>query len=277
MKNNWLKSIEYKTVPLSGVDVNDRIVTGIAAVFGNVDEGGDITHPGAFKKTIAEQTGRVKHLWNHDFNQPPTAVVKDLREVGRDELPADVRTRYADAKGGLVVVREYLDTPRGNEILAGIKAGAITEMSYGYNVTQKDFTKGSDGRAIRNLRQVRLLDTSDVPWGMNPATVAAKSMTEQLAYLLDEAADLTNLMAVGQQLTPDDLAQIQQVIASLQAVLQAASAAEAPDAMDASMSSEEAPMEMMSAVPPAPDQSKAHTVNAAALLARLAIAEREYA
>lgn len=269
MKNNWLKSIEYKTVPLSGVDVTDRTVTGIAAVFGNVDEGGDITHPGAFKKTIAEQQGRVKHLWNHDFNQPPTAVVKDLREVGRDDLPADVRTRYPEAKGGLLVVREYLDTPRGNEILAGVKAGAITEMSYGYNVTQRDFTKGADGKIVRNLRQVRLLDTSDVPWGMNPATVAAKSLTEELSFLMERTQDFTDLMAVGQTLAPEELNTIQQVIASLQAILKTVE--------DASMSSAEAPMEMMSAVPPAPDQSKAHTVPTMALLARLAIAERSLA
>jgi DNA primase large subunit len=47
-------------------------------------------------------------------------------------------------------------------------------MSYAYDVTRSDFEE-IDGVQVRNIREVKLYDVSDVTWGMNPATVAAKS------------------------------------------------------------------------------------------------------
>jgi hypothetical protein len=73
-----------------------------------------------------------------------------------------------------MVTRKYLDTDRGNEILEGIKAGAINEMSFGFNPIKYDF-EDVDGMLVRNLKEVRLWDTSDVNWGANPATVASKA------------------------------------------------------------------------------------------------------
>lgn len=167
------RDAEYKVGPTFTQQVNDRTVTGIAAVFGNVDDGGDMLHPGAFTKTIKEGRSRVRHLWNHDASQPPTAVIRDLREIGRGDLPPDMVQQFPDAKGGLQVSREYLDTPRASEILASIRAGAINEMSFGFIPVRKDLSH-ADGKSVRNLREVALLDTSDVPWGMNPATRAVK-------------------------------------------------------------------------------------------------------
>lgn len=55
---------EYKTFPaiISGVDEVKGIVEPIWAVMGNIDEGLDIVHPGAFTKTFAERGLRVKVL-----------------------------------------------------------------------------------------------------------------------------------------------------------------------------------------------------------------------
>ena len=178
--------VEYKTSPIAMQQISDRTVTGIASVFGNIDDGDDITHPGAFAKTLKEGSARVRHLWQHDARSPPTARIVELREVSRDELPDDVRRIYPDAKGGLLVSREYLDTPRGNEILQGIRAGAITEMSFGFNVVKKDMSS-VDGKQVRNLRENRLFETSDVMWGMNPATRAKKGA---LPYLETKRAAL---------------------------------------------------------------------------------------
>lgn len=167
-------SIEYKVSQITAQQVNEaRTVTGLAAIFGNVDDGGDRIWAGAFNKTIQEQKTRVRHMWNHELDQPPTAVIKDLREVGRGELPADLLSKFPEAKGGLQVTREYLATPRADEILAGIRAGAISEMSISYFPIRKDF-EHSEGKSIRNLREVQLLETSDVTWGMNPASRAIK-------------------------------------------------------------------------------------------------------
>ena len=173
--------MEHKSFPMFTKQIDGREVTGITAVFGNIDYYGDILHKGAFKKTIAESGHRVRHLWQHDASMPPTATIKELREVGRGDLPADIKERFPDIKGGLLVVRGYLDTPRGNEVLAALKADppAISEMSFGYDPVKWDFEELEDGEykgmLVRHLREVRLWDTSDVNWGANPATIAAKA------------------------------------------------------------------------------------------------------
>ncbi len=164
---------EYKVGPGITLNINDRTVTGLAAVTGNLDDGNDRIWPGAFTQTVNENRGRIRHLWNHDDSQPPTAVIRDLHEIGREHLPPDLLTQYPEAKGGLLVAREYLNTPRADEILAGIRASAIKEMSIRYLPIRKDY-EHHEGKSARNLREVRLLETSDVLWGMNPATRAVK-------------------------------------------------------------------------------------------------------
>lgn len=167
--------MEYKTLPQYIKTIEDRTVSGVFAVHGNVDGGGDRSHPGSFAKTISEGMGRIKFLWMHNPMDPPTAVIKALREIGRDDLPPAVLAAAPEATGGAEVVREYLPTPRGEEILVGIKSGAITEMSYGYDPLKWDIaTEGS--QRVRNLRELRLWDISDVTWGMNPATAGSKSL-----------------------------------------------------------------------------------------------------
>lgn len=168
--------MEYKTFAAETKQIEDRTVTGLAAITGNVDDGNDRIWRGAFKKTIRERAGRVRHLWMHDPLAPPTAAIRELTEVDAADLPPEVRRKYPDATGGLLVKREYLRTPRGDEILAAIAAGAISEMSFGYDPVKFDFEGGEDkgGPLVRNLRELRLWDTSDVNWGMNSATVASK-------------------------------------------------------------------------------------------------------
>lgn len=168
--------METKTFYSKVASIEDRTVTGISAVSGVVDSGNDLIHKGAFAKTILERLSRVKHLWQHDNTLPPIAAIVELREVGRMELPADMKAKWPQAKGGLLVKRQYLETERGNEVLAGLKSEppAITEMSFGYDAVKFDFEQADEqSPTIRNLHELRLWDTSDVNWGMNEATVAA--------------------------------------------------------------------------------------------------------
>lgn len=175
--------MEYKSFPSKVLSVeNDRTIAGISAVMGVLDAGYDRLFKGAFTKTLEERADRVKHLWQHDYTQPPTAAIVEMKEVGRTELPPELKAKYPEAKGGLYVKRSYLDTPRGNEVLAGLKSepAAVTEMSFGYDPVKFDFEELTDedvkGMLVRNLREVRLWDTSDVNWGMNAATVALIKM-----------------------------------------------------------------------------------------------------
>lgn len=171
--------MDFKYLPAFTKAVTDRTVVGFFAIHGNVDAGSDRSHPGAFAHAT-DGRNRVKHLWNHGggmFDQgqsPPIAAIKSISEVLLDGLTPEVLAYAPDATGGALVEREYLDTPRGNEVLAGIRAGAITEMSYAYEANDYKYVVEAD-REIRDIYAMSLFDTSDVNWGMNPATVGKKS------------------------------------------------------------------------------------------------------
>lgn len=170
--------IEYKASKAAMMGIDDRTVTGIFAVHGNLDSGDgwtmrDRSHPGLFGDFTVDGRKRAVFLWQHRSQDPPIATIDRLFEVAAADLPPAVRAYAPDATGGVAVARTYLDTPRANEVLAGLKAGAITEMSYAYEATRYDFEEPKDGgMLVRNLYAAEIFDVSDVNWGMNPATSA---------------------------------------------------------------------------------------------------------
>lgn len=172
--------MDYKTLPyfVKELDRKTRMVTGIFAVHGNVDSGGDMSVNGSFEKRLGEGRSRVRFLWNHNSMNPPIASIKEIREVGRDELPAKVLEWAPDASGGVMVKREYYDDiPLSEWVFKSIEKGDITEMSYAYDVHEYTIKEGEDGkRSIRILNEVELYDISDVNWGMNPATAGVKGL-----------------------------------------------------------------------------------------------------
>jgi len=177
MADRQFKSLPYFAIKAAEADGNSRVRKGIAAVFGNIDSVGDRIMPGAFQKTITEGRKRVKHLWNHDFSTPPIASITELKEVSRDELPPEVLAYAPEATGGLMVSREYYKTDLADWVLQAIDKGDVAEMSFGFNIIREQKAE-HDGQDIRELKELMLMDTSDVNWGANSATVTvgAKSV-----------------------------------------------------------------------------------------------------
>lgn len=171
---------EQKTMTafVTSVDEAQGIVTAIVNTFGVIDDGGDVVHPGAFTKTIAERSGRVRVLDGHNTDSIMRALGKpiSIREVGRGELPQEVLAQYPEATGGLETTTQYLlNTPEGDGAFKRLVAGAVTEYSIGYDALDVDYSKMRDPRTgkeivVRNLRSIRLWEYSPVLWGMNPAT-----------------------------------------------------------------------------------------------------------
>lgn len=200
MKAKTQRECEIKTMPHFMKGIDGRRVTGITAVMGNVDDGGDRIIAGAFSKTLAENARRIRHLWQHgadgwDYGvTPPIAAITRIQEIGRDALPAEALALAPLATGGLEVEREYLPTPRGDEILAAYQAGIELEMSIGYETIigkwiEDDSQRVSFGH-YRDLIEIKLFDTSDVNWGMNSATVGSKGFERRLALLVERMKTL---------------------------------------------------------------------------------------
>lgn len=185
--------MEVKRLNQYTKSIADRTVTGIFSVSGNMDDYHDIVQAGSFAKTIKERGTAILHLWQHDMESPATAVIKSLREVGRAELPDDAKSAYPEATGGAEVVREYLDTPRANEVLANIKAGVPLQMSYSYDAVKSTFEQ-RDGIRVRLLSEQKLYETSDCTFGANDATAASKSRPPSASKL---RGALKSLKAMG--------------------------------------------------------------------------------
>jgi HK97 family phage prohead protease len=167
-------------------DTKQGIVEAIVAVMGNIDQGDDIIHPGSFTKTIQERRGKIRVLDQHqtDSIMRVVGVPLDIRELGRDQLPAGLLQQYPDATGGLYTKTQYLlNTPEGLGTFQRIDAGAVDEYSIGYDPLDVDYSKvkmpNGTERTARNLRTNKLYEYSPVIWAMNSATqtLSAKGAT----------------------------------------------------------------------------------------------------
>jgi HK97 family phage prohead protease len=119
---------------------------GRLAIYNNVDEGGDVIEPGAFRKTLQEGGGTIPLLWNHQTAEP----------IGTLEL-ADSATALL-AKGRLV-----LSVNRGREVYDLMRAGAVKGLSIGYRVVKEQLT-----HSVRRLKEIRLYEGSLCVVPMNP-------------------------------------------------------------------------------------------------------------
>lgn len=143
--------MERKTVPIKfDFDVkNDqtagRMFTGYASTF-DVDLGGDMIMQGAFKKTLAERSDRVKILWQHS-----DPIGKPLRMIEDNK--------------GLYVEGKISRTRLGDEALELMKDGVVDQMSIGFSIPAGKSDRDENG--LRIIKEVKLFEFSPVTFPMN--------------------------------------------------------------------------------------------------------------
>lgn len=137
-------------VALEIKSLGTREFEGHGSIFGNVDLGGDVVVPGAFKRSLAKHkaAGSMPAMfWMHQPDQVP-GVYTDMEE---------------DSKG-LYVRGELVDTQLGNDMRVLLKKKAVRGLSIGYRTIDSDYTKEGD----RLLKEVDLWEVSLVSLAMNP-------------------------------------------------------------------------------------------------------------
>jgi len=119
---------------------------GYAAVFGNLDKGGDIIMEGAFTKTLLEKK-EFPISWMHD--------IRDLLGAAKAEQ---------DNFGLKVSGALNMAVQSAKEKYALMKQGVIKALSIGYDTVKAIFENNG---AIRKLTEVKLYEIALVPWPMN--------------------------------------------------------------------------------------------------------------
>jgi HK97 family phage prohead protease len=162
---------------------------GLAAVYNNVDLGGDRILRGAFTRTLKAK-GSFPLLWQHKADQP----------IGKVTL--------IDSPNGLVADGQLLmSDPQARIAFDHCQAGNIKGMSIGYDVPDGGAT--IDDTGVRNLSELKLWEVSIVTFPMNEAaTISSVKSLEDARRILSEAA------------TSDDQEQMKQLRALLKDVAQ---------------------------------------------------------
>jgi HK97 family phage prohead protease len=209
--------LERKAVPAEyKTDLAKREVTGYAAIFGNVDLGGDRIVKGAFTKTLADDmpAGRIKVRRNHDS------------AIG---MPIHMEQ---DSKG-LLTVSKISATPLGDETLTLIGDGVVDRMSIGYIVDGAEGKRyvQDGGRKIRELLSLSLAEYSllDVP-PMNPeaALVGVKSL-DDVCYAIDRMQSAVYYLRGLSNVDAETAARVQTLLTDLGSLPSAYGSSDADD------------------------------------------------
>ncbi|HWR36379.1 MAG TPA: HK97 family phage prohead protease [Clostridia bacterium] len=152
--------------------VDDRgTFEGVAAVYGNVDLGGDVIESGAFTRTIKNNGGEVPILWQHDSHEP----------IGMGRLE--------DSKEGLLIHGDLvMESDVAKKAHGLMKAKVLKGLSIGYDTIVSEYDKAND---IRKLKELKLWEVSLVTFPMNPKAqvTGVKGSIDELAAFLKQEMD----------------------------------------------------------------------------------------
>lgn len=122
---------------------------GYASIFGNVDLGGDVVMPGAFKEIALNEDKRITVLWQHHTDEP-------IGTAGVEE----------DQKGLRFDGQLVLEDPLAVKARGHMRAKSVRGASIGYDILPGGAEILDSG--VRLLKALNLWEISIVTFGMNP-------------------------------------------------------------------------------------------------------------
>jgi len=134
---------------IKSVDAAGRFA-GYASVFDIVDSQKDVVKRGAFRKSLAEITRKVKLLWQHRQDEP----------IG------ELTTLFEDVRGLYVEGTLFLSVKRAQEAYVLLQRGAVNGLSIGYTPVKYRIEPKS---GVRILSEVNLWEVSLVTFPANEA------------------------------------------------------------------------------------------------------------
>lgn len=196
------------------------IFEGYASVFGNVDSYGDKVIKGAFSKSLAKSFPNdgagIPCYWSHRMDDPEFILGKTLSAV-------------EDEHGLKVRVSLDLDNPKAAAAYRALKAGAVNQMSFAYEVLDSEFIpeKGAKFGGVNELRELNIFEVSVVQIGANTAT--SIDMVKS-AMKNDDSISIS---------TPGAIEQLEEVVDVLRNIIDSAKTDSSDEELDSEGNSEE--------------------------------------
>lgn len=167
-------------------DLGENEFTGMASVFNVLIDTYVPTKilPGAFKKTLRENKGRIKILSQHNTDD---VIGKPVEMYETDD--------------GLFVRGKISDTSVGRDVLTLMRDGVITELSIGFDPVSFRFEE-QGGEMVRLIDEVRLWEFSPVTFGANREAkiMEVNQVAKQLIRKIPEDVDRQAVEALKAQL-----------------------------------------------------------------------------
>lgn len=211
------------------------IFEGYASVFGNVDSYGDRVLKGAFSKSLAKSFPNdgagIPCYWAHRMDDPEFILGKTLSAVEDDH-------------GLKVRVGLDLDNPKAAAAYRALKAGAVNQMSFAYEVVDANFVpeKGAKSGGVNELRELNIFEVSVVQIGANTAT--SIDMVKS-AMKNDGSVSIS---------TPGAIEQLEEAVEILRNIIDSANSDSSGEELDTAGDSEE--LETVKEQTPAPVKSR---------------------
>jgi len=196
------------------------IFEGYASVFGNVDSCGDKVMPGAFTKSLAksfpDDGAGIPCYWSHRMDDPEFILGKTISAV-------------EDEHGLKVCVSLDLENPKAAAAYRALKAGAVNQMSFAYEVVDSHFVpeKGAKFGGVNELRELNIFEVSVVQIGANTAT--SIDMVKS-AMKNDDSISIS---------TPGAIEQLEEVVDVLRNIIDSAKTDSSDEELDSEGNSEE--------------------------------------
>ncbi len=176
---------------------------GYGSVFGNVDLGGDRIAKGAFRDSLAEwsEKGQMPAMfWFHNSSEP----IGEWLEMREDEHGLYVKGQLWVE--GNPIGRRPIE--RAEQVRNLLTSNGPKGLSIGYGAKDYEFSKDeSTGNRIRDLKAVKLYETSPVPFGMNP--MAEVTSAKSLCGLVSENGEIADPRSFERLLRDAGLSQSQ--------------------------------------------------------------------
>mgnify|MGYP000009601888 FL=1 len=173
-------------------DSEKRVISGYAAIFGNIDKAGDMLVKGCFTKSIQERgpessaNDKIIFLWMHNMDEPigfPTVLREDDR--------------------GLYFEAYVDDVPRGNQAITQLESGTLNQFSIGFQYVWEK-CEWDDERGCLIVKEVKLYEFSVVSIGANGDTEylglkSIKDIEAEYKKLADEISSFCSGMNISKQ------------------------------------------------------------------------------